>query len=98
MTNPVPSSAARNESKEISDLRITINIIRDFLTLVELLDTLPNMSKVPYDVTRSLYQSVSIGKPGVHFFGCAVPIDRECHVLAFFVEEHGALRRSTGCS
>ena len=62
MTTPAPTSTSRNESKEISDLRITINIIRDFLTLVELLDTLPNMSRVPYDVTRSLYQSVSKGR------------------------------------
>ena len=62
MTTPAPASAARNESKDLSDLRITINIIRDFLTLVELLDTLPNMSKVPYDVTRSLYQTVSNGR------------------------------------
>ncbi len=62
MTSPAPPSAARNESKDLSDLRITINIIRDFLTLVELLDTLPNMSKVPYDLTRSLYQAVSKGR------------------------------------
>jgi len=68
MANPAPSSGARNESKDLSDLRITINIIRDFLTLVELLDTLPNMSKVPYDVTRSLYQSVSKGRD-IHMLG-----------------------------
>ena len=37
MTTPASTPASRNESKEISDLRITINIIRDFLTLVELI-------------------------------------------------------------
>ncbi len=68
MTTPAPRPAVRNESKDLSDLRITINIIRDFLTLVELLDTLPNMSKVPYDVTRSLYQSVSKGRD-IHALG-----------------------------
>ena len=62
MTSPVAPSTVRNESKDLSDLRITINIIRDFLTLVELLDTLPKMKKVPYDVTRSLYQAVSKGR------------------------------------
>ena len=49
-------------SKELTDIMVTLNITRDFLTLVELLDTLPNMQKTPYDVTRSLYQAVSQGR------------------------------------
>jgi hypothetical protein len=68
MTSSAPHPAVRNESKELSELRITINIMRDFLTLVELLDTLPNMTRVPYDVTRSLYQSVSKGRD-IHTLG-----------------------------
>ena len=52
----------KSSSKELLDLKISINITRDFLTLVELLDTLPDMSKVPFDVTRSLYQAVSKGR------------------------------------
>ena len=62
MTSPAKPSVAKKKGRDLSDLRITINIIRDFLTLVELLDTLPNMKKVPYDVTRSLYQAVSKGR------------------------------------
>ena len=56
------TEAKKTSSKELLDLKISINITRDFLTLVELLDTLPDMSKVSYDVTRSLYQAVSKGR------------------------------------
>jgi hypothetical protein len=53
---------SKKQSKEIIDLKISLNITRDFLCLVQLLDTLPNTKRVPYDVTRSLYQAVSKGK------------------------------------
>ena len=62
MNEQAAPAAARSESRELLDLRINLNITRDFLTLVELLDTLPNMQKTPYDVTRSLYQAVSKGR------------------------------------
>jgi hypothetical protein len=52
----------KKQSKELIDLKISLNITRDFLCLVQLLDTLPNTKRVPYDVTRSLYQAVSKGK------------------------------------
>jgi hypothetical protein len=53
---------SKKQSKEIIDLKISLNITRDFLCLVQLLDTLPNTKRVPYDVTRSLYQAVSKGR------------------------------------
>jgi len=68
MTVPTNTAAPRNESKELLDLRITINIARDFLTFVELLYTLPNMHKAPYGDTRSLYQAVSKGRD-IHKLG-----------------------------
>jgi hypothetical protein len=68
MTAPTATTAPRNESKELLDLRITINIARDFLTFVELLYTVPNMHKAPYGDTRSLYQAVSKGRD-IHKLG-----------------------------
>ena len=68
MTSPAPPSASRSDGGDLSDLLITINIIRDFLTLVELLGTLPNMKMVPFDLTRSLYQAVSKGRD-IHKLG-----------------------------
>ena len=56
------AAGSKSETKDLTDLRISLNLTRDFLTLVELLDTIPNMEKVPYDVTRSLYQAVSKGR------------------------------------
>jgi hypothetical protein len=52
----------KSESKELIELRINLNTMRDFLTLVELLETLPNMQRTPYEVTRSIYQAVSSGR------------------------------------
>jgi hypothetical protein len=62
MTGTAATAASRNESKELLDLRLNINIARDFLTFVELLYTVPNMHKAPYGDTRSLYQAVSKGR------------------------------------
>ena len=53
------SAGNQAASKGLTEIMVTLNITRDFLTLVELLNTLPNMQKTPYDVTRSLYQAVS---------------------------------------
>jgi hypothetical protein len=59
---------SKKQSKEVIDLKISLNITRDFLCLVQLLDTLPNMKRAPYDLTRSLYQAVSKGKD-IHTLG-----------------------------
>jgi len=56
------SPGTKSESKNLIELRINLNIMRDFLTLVELLETLPNMQRTPYEVTRSIYQAVSSGR------------------------------------
>jgi hypothetical protein len=53
---------SKKQSKEIIELKIRLNVTRDFLDFIQLLDNLPNMKRVPYDVTRSLYQAVSKGK------------------------------------
>jgi len=52
----------KSESKELIELRINLNVMRDFLTLVELLETLPNLQRTPYEMTRSIYQAVSSGR------------------------------------
>ncbi len=62
MAEQSASQAYKNTSKEVIELKISLNITRDFLCLVQLLDTLPNMNKVPYDQTHSLYQAVSKGR------------------------------------
>ena len=62
MSATTATDVSKTNSQDLLDLKISINITRDFLTMVELLDTLPDMSKVPYDVTRSLYQAVSKGR------------------------------------
>jgi hypothetical protein len=62
MTDQTTVAGNRGASKGLTDIMVILNITRDFLTLVELLDTLPNMQKTPYDVTRSLYQAVSQGR------------------------------------
>ena len=62
MVDQITVAGNQATSKELSNIMVTLNITRDFLTLVELLDTLPNMQKTPYDVTRSLYQAVSQGR------------------------------------
>ena len=73
---PVPPKA---ESKEMADLKQNLNVIKGFLTLIELLNTLPNIKKAPYDSTRSLYQAVSkdrdietLGNVLEDFFGAPV--------------------------
>jgi hypothetical protein len=53
---------SKKQSKAVIELKIRLNITRDFLSLIQQLDALPNMKKVPYDVTRSIYQAVSKGK------------------------------------
>jgi hypothetical protein len=53
---------SRRESKELIDLKINLNITRDFLYLVQHLDKLPDLKRVPYDATRSLFQAVSTGR------------------------------------
>ena len=62
MSEHNPHAGQRSASKELTNIIISLNVTRDFLTLVELLDTLPNMQKTPFDVTRSLYQAVSQGR------------------------------------
>lgn len=76
MVEKTTSSGNQTASKELTDIMVTLNMTRDFLTLVELLNTLPKMQKTPYDVTRSLYQAVSqdrdvatLGKELEGFFG-----------------------------
>ena len=76
MSKNIVSTGNQAASKELTEIMVTLNITRDFLTLVELLNTLPNMQKTPYDVTRSLYQAVSqdrdigtLGKELEGFFG-----------------------------
>jgi len=68
MTRPAATAAQKNESKELEDLRLSLDITRDFLTFVELLYTVPNMHKTSYDDTRSLYQAVSKGRD-IHQLG-----------------------------
>ncbi|MGD2271484.1 MAG: DUF1566 domain-containing protein [Desulfobacterales bacterium] len=65
--NPA-TQRVKTQSKEVVDFKINLNITRDFLCLVQLLDTLPNMQRVPYDQTRSLYQAVSKGRD-IHTLG-----------------------------
>ena len=67
------------ESKEIKDLKISINITKGFLNLVKKIDSLPNMDKTPYAETRSYYQAVSkdrdlnsLEKQLEDFFGPAI--------------------------
>jgi hypothetical protein len=62
MSNQAASVPPKGESKKMTDLKINLNVIKGFLTLVELLNTLPNIKKAPYDSTRSLYQAVSKGR------------------------------------
>ncbi|MGB8333040.1 MAG: DUF1566 domain-containing protein [Desulfobacterales bacterium] len=62
MTEQTTTTGTGNTSRELSDLLISLNVTRDFLTLVELLDALPDIQKTPYNVTRSLYQAVSQGR------------------------------------
>ena len=62
MSKQAASVTPKGESKEMTDLKINLNVIKGFLTLVELLNTLPNIKKAPYDATRSLYQAVSKGR------------------------------------
>lgn len=76
MADSVAATEKKSNSKELTELKATLDIIRDFLTLVELLDALPNLQRTPYNVTRSLYQAVSqgrdiqsIGKQLEGFFG-----------------------------
>jgi hypothetical protein len=78
MTEQTTTTGTGNTSRELSDLLISLSVTRDFLTLVELLDALPDMQKTPYNVTRSLYQAVSqgrdietLGKQLEGFFGAA---------------------------
>jgi hypothetical protein len=78
MTEQTTTTGTGNTSRELSDLLISLGVTRDFLTLVELLDALPDMRKTPYNVTRSLYQAVSqgrdietLGKQLEGFFGAA---------------------------
>lgn len=78
MTEQTTSTGTGSTSRELSDLLISLNVTRDFLTLVELLDALPDIQKTPYNVTRSLYQAVSqdrdietLGKQLEGFFGPA---------------------------
>ena len=52
---------SKKQSKAVIELKIRLNITRDFLSLIQQIDALPNMKKVPYDVTRSIYQAVSKG-------------------------------------
>jgi hypothetical protein len=59
MTEQTTTTGTRNTSRKLSDLLISLGVTRNFLTLVELLDALPDMQKTPYNVTRSLYQAVS---------------------------------------
>ncbi|UCH20834.1 MAG: DUF1566 domain-containing protein [Deltaproteobacteria bacterium] len=79
MGEPYRPKVHQTQSKEVIEFKISLNITRDFLCLVQLLDTLPNMKRVPYDQTRSLYQAVSkgrdihnLGKELEGFFGAAV--------------------------
>ncbi|MFZ0133037.1 MAG: DUF1566 domain-containing protein [Desulfobacterales bacterium] len=62
MTEQISSTGTGGTSRELTGLLISLNVTRDFLTLVELLDALPEMQKTPYNVTRSLYQAVSEGR------------------------------------
>ena len=62
MTEQTTTTGTGNTSRELSDLLISLSVTRDFLTLVELLDALPDIQKTPYNVTRSLYQAVSQGR------------------------------------
>ncbi len=62
MTEQISTTGTGGTSRELADLLIGLNVTRDFLTLVELLDALPDMQKTPYNVTRSLYQAVSAGR------------------------------------
>lgn len=62
MTDQTTTTGTGSTSREMTDLLIGLNVTRDFLALVELLDTLPNLQKTPYNVTRSLYQAVSQGR------------------------------------
>jgi hypothetical protein len=78
MTEQTTTKGTGNTSRELSDLLISLGVTRNFLTLVELLDALPDMQKTPYNVTRSLYQAVSqgrdietLGKQLEGFFGAA---------------------------
>ncbi len=78
MTEQTTTTGTGNTSREVSDLLISLGVTRDFLTLVELLNALPDMRKTPYNVTRSLYQAVSqgrdietLGKQLEGFFGTA---------------------------
>ena len=78
MTEQTTTTGTGDTSRELSDLLVSLAVTRDFLTLVELLDALPDMRKTPYNVTRSLYQAVSqgrdietLGKQLEGFFGAA---------------------------
>ena len=62
MTDQTTTTGTGSTSREMTDLLIGLNVTRDFLALVELLDTLPNLQITPYNVTRSLYQAVSQGR------------------------------------
>ncbi len=53
---------SRGEKKELIDLKINLNITRDFLSLVQFLSTLTDFKRVPYDETQSLFQAVSTGR------------------------------------
>ena len=59
---------SKKQSKAVIELKIRLNVTRDFLSLIQQLDAMPNMKKVPYDVTRSIYQAVSKGKD-MHMLG-----------------------------
>jgi hypothetical protein len=62
MAEQAVAAGGRGASKQLTDLMVSLNLTRDFLTLVELLDTLSNMQRTPYEITRSLYQAVSKGR------------------------------------
>jgi len=72
----MPDKSPTSESKEVTSLKINLNITKGFLDLVQHLDALPDMKKTAYDETRSLYQAVSkgrdvnkLGKELERFFG-----------------------------
>ncbi len=62
MNEKAAPSWLKVESRELIDLKKDLNITRDFLELVKLLDEIPQMHKTSYDNTRSLYQAVSKGR------------------------------------
>jgi len=56
------TNVSTSESEEVKDLKINLNITKGFLDLVEKIDSLPDMKKVRFTETRSLYQAVSKGR------------------------------------